>query len=284
MSLADSLALTILVDDVAGTGSLQAEHGLSFWIEMDCCRILFDSGQGVALWENMAQMGLHAAEIDAVVLSHGHDDHTGAMPRLLRDCRKARFYLHPDALERRYSCSTNGAVRPLGFPLAAAVPLREAMANVVWTREMTRLHPCVFATGEIPRHRPPEAPTDRFFRDSECTRPDTFRDDQALVIETTHGAVVLLGCSHAGVANSVSHALRQSRSGRLHALVGGMHLGSAPWEEVVRLGDLLQELAPRLICPSHCSGAAAKEYFKSRFPDAYREGRAGTTIRLDEAA
>jgi 7,8-dihydropterin-6-yl-methyl-4-(beta-D-ribofuranosyl)aminobenzene 5'-phosphate synthase len=125
---------------------------------------------------------------------------------------------------------------------------------------------------------------DRFYLDGDCTRRDPFRDDQALVIETAGGAVVLLGCAHAGVANTLSCALNQSRSGRLRAVVGGMHLGDAPQEEIVRLGDLLERLGPRLICPCHCTGAKAKEYFRSRFPDAYREGRAGTRLNFTNAA
>ena len=278
------MTLTILVDDEAGPRAGHAEHGLSFWIDADCFRILFDSGQGNALRENMRQLDLNPAEIDAVAISHGHYDHTGGIPKVLSDCGKASIFLHPDALRRRYSQSPDGGARPVGFPLPAAELLRSRSEFIRWTKTATRLHPSVFVTGEIPRRTPLEAPGGHFFLDRECLAPDPFTDDQALVVETTKGAVVLLGCSHAGVENSLSSALSHSRTGKLRAVIGGMHLSSASLEEIVKLGDRLEELGPQLICPCHCTGGRAKGYFKTRFPDAYLAGLAGTVLSFNDAA
>ncbi len=276
----ESLTITVLADDAAGNGDLRAEHGLSLWIEGDCCRVLFDTGQGGALRENARALGLNFSEIDTVVLSHGHYDHSGGIQIALESCAKADFYLHPDALRTRYGLSEAGGVRSIGIPLAAGNAIRQRSESLRWTRTVTRLHPFAFVTGEIPRAKASNGREGRFFVDAECTTPDLFPDDQALVIETTRGAVVVLGCSHAGVENTLSCALRLTKLGRLRAVVGGMHLDDAPDETVAGVADFIEALCPDVICPIHCSGARARNYFHDRFPRAFVEGHVGTILHF----
>lgn len=273
--------LTVLVDDEAGPGPAQAEHGLSIWIVTGDLRVLFDSGQGPAARDNARLLGIDLAEADAVAISHGHYDHTGGLSCILPDCRKARLFLHPDAIKPRYSRSIDGGVRAVGYPHRAEELRAGRSGGIAWTRTVTHINPSIFVTGEIPRSALPEAPAGRFFLDSGCRAPDPLTDDQALVVDTDGGAVVILGCSHAGVENTLSYALGKSRSGRLRAVIGGMHLSEAPLEEIVRLADRLTELSPSLVCPCHCTGQRAKEVFKSRFPEAYREGSTGLTLTID---
>ncbi|HUI71375.1 MAG TPA: MBL fold metallo-hydrolase [Spirochaetia bacterium] len=274
-----SLTLRVLVDDQAGQKSMLPEHGLSFWIEADCCRILFDTGQGQAFRDNARQMNLNLAEVDAVAISHGHYDHTGGLAVALTECTKAVFFMHPDALRARYSRSADGGVRAIGFPLQTGERFRARLEDVRWTKTVTRLHPAVFLTGEIERRSPPPS-AGRFFVDPEGLSPDPFLDDQALVLETQGGAVIFLGCSHAGVENTLRCALSHSQTGKLRAVVGGMHLSDASEEEIAELGDALESLGPELIAPCHCTGAKAKEYLKNRFPAAYSEASTGTAFEL----
>jgi 7,8-dihydropterin-6-yl-methyl-4-(beta-D-ribofuranosyl)aminobenzene 5'-phosphate synthase len=275
------LRFTILVDDSPGAEGLQSEHGLSVWIEADHFRVLFDTGQGMTAMENARRLGLEPAEIDAVAISHGHNDHTGGLPGTLAACQKAHLFLHPAALRERYSRSADGMVRAAGFPLGAGDLFATRKEYVHWTNAMTHLQPAVFMTGEIPRALPPEAPAGTFFLDEECGTPDTLLDDQALAFETADGVVIFLGCGHAGVHNTLSATLRASRTGRLRAIVGGMHLAEAPPEAVALLADEIKKLNPQLVCPCHCTGDRAREYLKGRFPDAFFELRTGSTLTLN---
>jgi 7,8-dihydropterin-6-yl-methyl-4-(beta-D-ribofuranosyl)aminobenzene 5'-phosphate synthase len=276
-----SLRFTILVDDSPGNEDLRSAHGLSVWIEADHLRVLFDTGPGTIALENARRLGLEPAEIDVVAISHGHNDHTGGLPETLAACQKAHLFLHPAALRERYSRSADGAVRAAGFPLGAGELFATRKEYVHWTNAVTHLQPAVFMTGEIPRTLPPEAPAGRFFLDAECRAPDTLLDDQALAFETADGVVVFLGCSHAGVSNTLSCALRASRSGRLRAIVGGMHLSEASPEAVALLADEIEKLHPQLICPCHCTGNAARESLRRRFPDAFFELRTGSSLTLN---
>ena len=277
----DSLTLTVLVDDTPGPGPARAEHGLAIVLEADRFRVLFDSGPGQLLEDNARQLGINLADVDAVVLSHGHDDHTGGLVRVLSDCQKADLFFHPAALRERYIRSTDGKVRVCRFPLLAGDLLASRKDSIRWTTTVTHLNPAVFVTGEIPRSAALEAPTNRYFLDPECTTADPFNDEQALALETSAGVVVVIGCAHAGVENTIRCALSHSRSGKLRAVIGGMHLAEAKQDGLARLADYLQGLGPTLICPCHCTGSRAKEYFQSRFPGVYRNVHAGTVLRLD---
>jgi 7,8-dihydropterin-6-yl-methyl-4-(beta-D-ribofuranosyl)aminobenzene 5'-phosphate synthase len=272
--------LTILVDDEPGRGPTRAEHGLSIWIETGEIRILFDSGQGSAARDNARLLGVDVAKADAVAISHGHRDHTGGLPLILPDCPKARLFLHPDAMKPRYSRSTDGIARAIGYPHRAEELSAGRSGEIVWTRGATHISPSIFVTGEVPRLAPPEAPPARFFLDPECRVPDPFKDDQALIVDTDGGAIVILGCSHAGVWNTISYALDTSRSRRLRAVIGGMHLAEAPQGEIDQLADRIAKLGPTLVCPSHCSGQRAKEVLKRRFPQEYREGSTGAVLTV----
>ena len=277
-----SLTLKVLVDDQTRKADVLAEHGLSFWIEADCCRILFDTGEGQALRHNVRQLGLNLAEVDAVAISHGHYDHTGGLDLALSECTKAAFFMHPDALRARYSRSADGGARSIGFPLQAGELLRTRLESFRWTRTVTSLRSSVFLTGEITRRAASTPSGGRFFLDPDCRVPDPFLDDQALGVETEQGMIVLLGCSHAGVESTLKCALSHSLSKRLRAVIGGMHLAGASEDELARLVDYLEELGPDLISPCHCSGAEAKEYLKSRFPAAYEEAGAGTELTFSQ--
>jgi 7,8-dihydropterin-6-yl-methyl-4-(beta-D-ribofuranosyl)aminobenzene 5'-phosphate synthase len=281
LSVVQSLRFTILLDDSAGDEDLRPMHGLSVWIEADHLRVLFDTGQGATAMENARRLGLEPAEIDAVAISHGHNDHTGGLPEVLSSCKKAHLFVHPAALRERYSRSADGTVRAAGFPLGAGELFAARKEYVHWTNAVTHMQPAVFMTGEIPRTRPTEAPAGGFFLDPECRTSDTLQDDQALAFETADGVVLFLGCSHAGVANTLACALRASQTGRLRAIIGGMHLSEASPEAIVSLGDAIEKLHPQLISPCHCTGDAAREHLARRFPEAFFELRTGSSVTLN---
>jgi len=148
---------------------------------------------------------------------------------------------------------------------------------------VTRLHPAVFVTGEIQRLAPTEALGDPFYLDSRCSVADPLSDDQALVVDTQDGAVVLLGCSHSGVGNTLASAMSHLSTRKLRAVVGGMHLEDASLDAMTRVGNALEELGALTICPCHCTGDKAKEYLRRRFPKAYVHGSVGTVLKLSGA-
>ena len=139
------------------------------------------------------------------MLSHGHYDHTGGVPAMLEVVPKARVYLHPAAFENKFSRNHAGPARKIGMSDCVAQAIRHRTGGFIETTARTEIMDGVFATGEIPRANAYEDTGGAFFLDAESTRPDPLVDDQALVINLGRSVVLLLGCAHSGVVNTLQH-------------------------------------------------------------------------------
>ncbi|HUW34973.1 MAG TPA: MBL fold metallo-hydrolase [Planctomycetota bacterium] len=258
------LRITVLVNDVA-RAPLAAEHGLALWVEADGMRILFDTGQGTVLFANAAALCVDLRTVQHVVLSHGHYDHTGGLAAVLSVAKqRPNVYLHPAALLPKYSRRETPPHRSIGIPRGAEKALR-THAETVWTSGPTRIANGVAVTGPIPRAHSFEGAIGPFFQDEACTVPDPLIDDQALYIQTTDGTALLLGCAHAGVANTVDYVT--STTGKpIRAVVGGMHLLNAPTERLEATRDFLMRINARLVAPAHCTGEGPAAFLTAAVP------------------
>lgn len=268
------IRLTLLADDTVSARSARGEHGLCFHIEAGERRLLFDTGQGLVLADNVRALGVDLGAVDTVVLSHGHYDHTGGLPTVLAAARApVVVHLHPDALQPKY----HGA-RAIGLPPAARDALNATACRLLLSRELGEVAPGIFRTGEIPRRHAEETPEENFHLDPEGQNPDPLLDDQSLFLSTPQGTVVLLGCAHAGVVNILDHVRRLTDNRPVRAVLGGLHLGAASAVRLQWTLDSLRRIAPRLLVPMHCTGPRAIAALWREFPDACRPGGAGAVF------
>jgi len=274
------LCITTLVEDTALGGGLLAEHGLSFWIEYGDKRILFDTGQSDILVQNAKTLGINLAEVNAIVLSHGHYDHTGGLPAVLDIAPKATIYLHPAAIEPKFSRKTSG-VKSIGMP----EPVKAAIHNckVTWTEKPTQIFQGVTVTGQIPRVNNFEDVGDAFFLDKSCQKSDILLDDQTLVIESPKGLVVIFGCAHAGVINTLHRVADLSKIKQLYLVMGGMHLLNASKEQIEQTITVFREYNIQKIPAAQCTGASATRRFSDAFHDRCFSCSAGTQISFGKS-
>ena len=275
------LRITVLVENTARGADVLAEHGLALWIEADGRRILFDTGQGRVLRHNAGHLDISLDTAEIVVISHGHFDHTGGLKTVLGSNRQIAVCLHPAALESKYARRSTPPHRSIGIPDFNEQTLRRQAQCLVWTRKPTRLIGGVYVTGEIPRRNDFEDTGGPFYRDESCTEADPLLDDQALYIETPAGTVVVLGCAHAGVVNTLDYIAELTGRDRIHAVLGGMHLVRATPQRLEETIKALRQYGIRKVGTAHCTGMRAATHLWSQLPDVCFECCVGTVFRLE---
>ncbi len=261
--------LTCLVEDTVNRPQLLAEHGLSILLEAEGEAILFDTGQSDLVVRNAEKMGVELSGVSKVALSHGHYDHTGGLLEVLRLAPEAMVFGHPAIFHKKYVREKDGSWRPTGIPFSRS-ELEQSCNGLHLDTIFQEISPGVFLSGEIPRETNFEEEEPSFFRDAgEGMKPDSMPDDQALIVDTSQGLVVIVGCAHAGVANTLRHVRERFPDRSISTLVGGMHLSNAPTERLFRTTEALKEANVRRICAGHCTGWKAtcllSEEFGHRF-------------------
>jgi 7,8-dihydropterin-6-yl-methyl-4-(beta-D-ribofuranosyl)aminobenzene 5'-phosphate synthase len=272
--------ITTLVENTVGIGGsrdLIGEHGLAFLIETDAQRILFDTGQYLALENNARVLGSDLATIDTVVLSHGHYDHTGGLRHLLERNRHFSLYAHPDVFARKL-IKRNNQYRQVGMPVGKETLVQKGVTLCLHT-EPLQIAPNILTTGEIPLESNFESVAQGFFVDKDGHQvPDSLADDQALILKTGKGTVVVLGCSHRGIINTLNHVKKICGQKRIYALLGGLHLVKTTGEKLDTILQYLQRFDLEKMVVGHCTGSHAIQALYARFEDKVIINTVGHTI------
>ena len=277
------MALTV---EGLGPDSLKAEHGFSALIELESNgtrrQILFDTGVSVdGAAENLRRLELSLKDVEAIVLSHGHYDHTMGLHGLAAELgrRNLPIVLHPEAWSRR-RIQIDGR-EPLEIPTLSGSALRGAGFEIVEDeRPSFLLDGRLLITGEVDRTTPYETGMARqeALHDGVWAPDPLIRDDQAVVLHVRdRGLLILTGCGHAGIINIVRHARRLTGVDAVYAVMGGFHLPDDAETDLIPLTcAALGEFAPQVIVPAHCTGWRAVHLLAQLYPDAFIQNAVGT--------
>ncbi len=301
---ADKVEVTVLVDnytdvflqrtEVVKRPTLQlnppktllAEHGFSCLLKV-CSGseehvVLIDAGiSTTCFFNNVNVLGLDLSKIESVVLSHGHLDHFGALVEFLNGAKKGiPLVLHPDAfLERALNIPDSG--RLTDFPVLDKAALKETGVALHEAKDASMLASgLVLVSGEVER----VTDFEKGFPWSEAKIDDQwvvdpFRDDQGIVVKLKRkGLVVIGGCSHAGIINTVKHAQKVARTDKVHAVLGGFHLTGPPFEPIIEptIAEM-KKIGPDFVIPMHCTGWKAINRFAQEMPEQFLLNAVGAT-------
>jgi len=277
-----SLKVTILVENTVGVAlGLLSEWGLSMLLDFGDERILFDTGEQGNLINNAQILGHDLRQIDRVILSHGHYDHTGGLLKFLQYRGRLPVYAHPDLFMRHYRRGLNReGEKYLGVPFLPE-QLESAGADFHWYRKPVELRPGLWLSGEIPRETAFEQVDDRLveIKGGQVVQ-DVMLDDFSLFYVTDLGLVVLLGCAHSGLVNIVEHAKRVTGEVRVRAILGGTHLGPASSDQQKQTIDYIRGLDLTCLAPNHCTGLGMMSKLAVDFPDSFTYATTGTTLEF----
>jgi 7,8-dihydropterin-6-yl-methyl-4-(beta-D-ribofuranosyl)aminobenzene 5'-phosphate synthase len=270
--------------------TLVAEHGLSLLITLyqgdDKHTVLFDTGySSIGVMHNMAMLRIDPAQIETLVISHGHMDHTGTIYSLLDKLpAPVPIVVHPKAfLSPRYLELDDG--RKLLYPEI----LKKSELEKRNVQILESANPLLVAegmamiTGEVERTTTYEKgmPNALLERNGSFEK-DPILDDQAIVVRVKgKGLVVIAGCAHAGIMNTILYAMKLTGVSRVHAVLGGFHLSGAFFEPIIEdtIEDL-KKLDPRILVPMHCTGWKAINRFSQAFPEAFILSSVGSRFTI----
>ncbi len=246
------MKISILVDNKPGKNTA-AEHGLSYLIEYDNKKILFDTGQSNLFLKNAQIMNIDLSNIDMIILSHGHFDHGNGLQYL----NNADLISHPGSFVKRY--------RKLNNSYIGLKNTKEELSkkfNLILSKKPYQISNKIVFLGEIPRLTDFEAKQTNFILEN--GEPDFIIDDSGIALRSEKGLFIITGCGHAGIVNTLEHAKNISNTNKIYGIMGGFHLKKADLQTKKTI-EYLKANQAKHVYPSHCTEQTALELFFENF-------------------
>jgi 7,8-dihydropterin-6-yl-methyl-4-(beta-D-ribofuranosyl)aminobenzene 5'-phosphate synthase len=275
-----TVRITTLSENTAQLGFL-GEWGLSILVETESSRVLLDTGLSISAVYNADLMGIDLSTIDTIVLSHAHGDHTGGLRDVLRRVRKqVQVIAHPDIWIPKYVVYGEMS-RYAGIPYMKE-DLESLGASFTLTAKPFKISDDIMTTGEIEMTTDYETIDDRLcVKKGNNMVPDLLADDLAIVVRTTEGLILITGCAHRGIINTVRHVQKLTRGEYIHTIIGGTHLMVASPERIEKTASALKYLGLQRLGVSHCTGFNASAALAKEFTEVFFLNNAGTQMTLE---
>lgn len=271
--------ITTLSENTVGRAGLLAEWGLSILVETDELKVLLDTCTSISVPYNAPILGVDLSTIDKIVLSHGHYDHTGGLKEVLAKTGAVEIIAHPDIWAKKY-IRFGQREAYIGIPFSRE-ELEGLGASFTLSKEPVWITDDIVTTGEIPMVTEyEEIDPNLYVKEDGQLVPDPLLDDRALIIKTDQGLVVILGCGHRGMVNTLRHAQEVTGVELIHTVIGGTHLISASEERILLTAAVLQELGVKRVGVSHCTGLSAAVMLAQQLGDVFFFNNTGTRLTV----
>lgn len=275
-----SIELVTLCENTATFGCM-AEWGFGLYINVNGYRILFDTGMTNSVVKNASFLNVDLAAIDAIILSHGHVDHTGGLKNILEASSPLNILAHPEIWQEKLSSRKFNSMRQIGIPFSQK-DLEEAGGRFSFSKEPIEICTDVFISGEVPLRTTFETVDKELYtKTNEKLENDLIQDELSLAIKTTNGLVVIVGCAHRGIVNILLHFQKVTKESRIYAVIGGLHLSHASSERIEKTTNYLLASGVKYLACSHCTGQLASCKMMHTFKENFIANNSGTRLRFE---
>ena len=276
------IKISTLCENTSSKPGFMAEWGLSILVQADGVNVLFDTGGSFAAVRNADKIGVDLRSIDKIVISHAHADHTGGLREVLRRTGPMEIIAHPSIWELKYTKRPYEEKEAfIGMPFNKD-ELELFDASFTYNKEPVYLSEAIMTTGEIKQTTDFESIEPIFYvKENGLFRHDSIPDDLALTVKTTKGLVIILGCAHRGIINTIRHAQKITGEEKVHTVVGGTHLTPKTDEQIDKTIEELKKIGVEKIGVSHCTGFYASKRLSQEMEGQFFLNNAGTVYLLD---
>lgn len=262
------------------------EHGLSIYFEADGLKWLFDVGASENFYTNAVRMGIHIEDINYLVLSHGHVDHTGGLEKFITVNSKAQIIMSAQIEGKAFYSYRQQSKRNIGIKYSI---VEQNINRFIFVDENMIISKNVSLVCEIPKeHETPKANKTLTQLDLEGETPDTFKHEVALAVNTEKGIVVFSGCSHNGILNILDACSDYYNQSEIIMCIGGTHLVDSDAinvyeskSEVEEIGKSINSCYPNMqLITGHCTGKNAQKYLSITLGDNFKSFHSGAFLSI----
>lgn len=249
--------ITTLAENLVYGKGLQGEHGLSLFVETPDCRLLFDTGASDLFIHNARLLGIDLSQVDYLILSHGHRDHTGGLRHFLKVNSKAKVICKKEIFYRKFKNDRENGMRSSSL---------FDQSRFQFVNRTTEIVPGVYVYPEWPITDPTDTHFEQFLIEKNGNRcPDTFEDELALVLKSDHSVSVLSACSHRGITNILRVVRADYPQLPFDLVLGGFHIRMAGDSKYAPINAYLKQYTPKRLGVCHCTGVDQYALFHRDF-------------------
>lgn len=269
---------TLIENDLNKDENLNNEHGLSLYIEVNNIKILFDTGQSGDFIKNARKLNIDLNELDYVIISHSHYDHSGGLRKLVEEYKNDFKLILGDGFFNEKHSLSEDIYRYLGSPFKEEF-LKEKNIDTEYVSDIKYLTEDIIVITDFERNPDYENINETMFlKNGDKFVLDDFKDEVALAIDTPNGLVVMVGCSHPGIVNILGTIIKKTGK-NIYALIGGTHLMKEDDEKINKIIDYLKEIKIKKIGACHCTGKQGETMLYQQMEDEFFYNNTGDILR-----
>lgn len=276
------MKITTLIENENGAREdLEAEHGLSIYIEVDNKNILFDTGQSGNFIDNAKALDIDLKKLDYAIISHGHYDHSGGFERLIKEINPSiKLYIGDGFFNKKYSLRESGDYQYIGNPFDENF-LKENNISTRYVKEdiINITENLMIFTNFNRKEEFENSNQEMYLKEGDEYKKDLFLDEISIGINTNKGLVVLVGCSHVGIVNILDTIIERTKI-NIYGLIGGTHLVKEDDEKINKIIEFLREKEIKLIGACHCTGKQGETMISQQLPESFINNNTGNILEV----